>query len=183
MTKEKGTRFKKLASFNCDPLLWAEFIEKCQKKGTTATATLNRFIELYLAGELENLDAFSGKAYDEQFNERVKAYVNDYLEKYLPSEIEKYLAANYLSKNFRPPTPSKKSQSNKEIWFIQERAKHLGFKLNANQLLMVEMFASDAYKEQYGEPPKRQLFRGVQAIAFPNEAIEILDATIKRFTS
>lgn len=43
-------RSKKLASFNCDEELWAEFIRQCQKKGTTATAILTRFIELYLDG-------------------------------------------------------------------------------------------------------------------------------------
>ena len=153
------------------------------EKGTTATATLLRFIQLYLAGDLENLDAIPGKAFDEQFEERVKACINDYLEKYLPEQIDKYLAANYLDKNIRSSTTAKKSQSNKEIWFIQERAKHLGIKLNANQLLMVEMFASDAYKERYGEPPKRQLFRGVQSIVFPAEAVDILDAIINKFTS
>ncbi len=183
MTTEKGTGIKKLASFNCDQQLWAKFIEKCQKKGTTATATLLRFIELYLAGDLENLDAIPGKAYDEQLSHLVKACVDDYLEKYLPSQIDKYLAANYISKNFRQGTNSKKSQLPKEFWVIQERAKHLGFKLNAAQFLKIEMFAIDAYKERYGEPPKRQLYRGVQAIVFPTEAVDILDDIIKKFTS
>jgi hypothetical protein len=37
--------------------MWEQFIASCQSKGTTATATLTRFIELYLDGSLDDLDA------------------------------------------------------------------------------------------------------------------------------
>lgn len=49
-------RNKKLASFNCDEELWAEFMRLCQEQGTTATNILTRIIELYVDGELDNLD-------------------------------------------------------------------------------------------------------------------------------
>ncbi|MBD2459399.1 hypothetical protein H6G80_35925 [Nostoc sp. FACHB-87] len=51
---------KKLASFNCDQKMWEQFIARCQEKGTTATATLTRFIELYLDGSIDDLDAIAG---------------------------------------------------------------------------------------------------------------------------
>ena len=53
-------RTKKLASFNCDQKMWEQFIAHCQSKGTTATATLTQFIELYLDGSLDELDAIGG---------------------------------------------------------------------------------------------------------------------------
>ncbi|WP_224311775.1 MULTISPECIES: hypothetical protein [Nostocaceae] len=53
-------RTKKLASFNCDQKMWEQFIARCNSKGTTATATLTRFIELYLDGSLDDLDAIAG---------------------------------------------------------------------------------------------------------------------------
>ena len=63
-------RNKKLASFNCDEELWSAFMQRCQEQGTTATATLTQFIQLYLDGKLDNLDAdmlgddFGGTLYD-----------------------------------------------------------------------------------------------------------------------
>ncbi|MBE9209186.1 hypothetical protein IQ244_22255 [Nostoc sp. LEGE 06077] len=51
---------KKLASFNCDQKMWEEFIAHCNSKGTTATATLTQFIELYLDGSLDDLDVIAG---------------------------------------------------------------------------------------------------------------------------
>ncbi|MCC5670791.1 hypothetical protein LC653_45345 [Nostoc sp. CHAB 5784] len=50
-------RKKKLASFNCDQKMWSQFIARCNSKGTTATATLTQFIELYLDDDRDNLDA------------------------------------------------------------------------------------------------------------------------------
>ncbi|MCF2151477.1 hypothetical protein IQ276_034715 [Desmonostoc muscorum LEGE 12446] len=40
--------------------MWEQFIARCNSKGTTATATLTRFIELYLDGSLDDLDAIAG---------------------------------------------------------------------------------------------------------------------------
>ena len=69
-------RSKKLASFNCDEDLWSEFRHRCQEQGTTATATLTRFIQLYLDGSLDNLDV---NPLDKRFDERVRASVDAYL--------------------------------------------------------------------------------------------------------
>ncbi len=69
-------RSKKLASFNCDENLWLEFRHRCQEQGTTATATLTSFIQLYLDGSLDNLDV---NPLDKRFYERVKASVDAYL--------------------------------------------------------------------------------------------------------
>ncbi len=85
---------KKLASFNCDSELWGEFMRRCQEQGTTATATLTRFIELYLDGELEHLNT---DTWDERFDNRVKACVDQYLEQRLPSYLDNY-QANYQGK-------------------------------------------------------------------------------------
>ncbi len=69
-------RNKKLASFNCDENLWIEFKHRCQDSGTTATAILTHFIQLYLDGSLDNLDV---NPLDKRFDERVKASVDEYL--------------------------------------------------------------------------------------------------------
>jgi len=52
----------------------------CQNK-TTATATLTSFIQLYLDGKLDNLDADIGRL-----------LVDEYLQQHLPSHLDKYLA-------------------------------------------------------------------------------------------
>ena len=57
-------RNKKLASFNCDEELWSGFMQRCQEQGTTATATLTQFIELYLDGKLDNLDSYEIRIYN-----------------------------------------------------------------------------------------------------------------------
>jgi cell division protein FtsB len=40
--------------------MWEQFIARCQSKGTTATATLTQFIELYLDDDCDNLDSIAG---------------------------------------------------------------------------------------------------------------------------
>ncbi|MBG1270826.1 hypothetical protein F8S12_32925, partial [Nostoc sp. WHI] len=69
---------KKLASFNCDQKMWSQFIARCKKKGTTATATLTQFIELYL-DDLDNLDAIGGNVLDKRLDSKIKASVEEYL--------------------------------------------------------------------------------------------------------
>ena len=59
-------RTKKLASFNCDQKMWEQFIAHCNSKGTTATATLTQFIELYLDGSLD--DAIGSKGEDKRLD-------------------------------------------------------------------------------------------------------------------
>jgi hypothetical protein len=82
-------RNKKLASFNCDEELWTSFIRRCQEQRTTATATLTQFIQLYLDGKLDNLDA---DMLGDCFDERIRASVDEYLGKQLPLHLDKYLA-------------------------------------------------------------------------------------------
>jgi hypothetical protein len=84
-------RNKKLASFNCDEELWSAFMRRCQEQGTTATATLTRFIQLYLDGKLDNLDA---DMLGDCFDERIRARVDEYLGQHLASHLDKYLARN-----------------------------------------------------------------------------------------
>ena len=67
-----------------------------------------------------------------------------------------------------------------EFWFIEERAKHLGFKTNATHRVHIEMHAVEGYKARYGKPPARQMYKKTQATAFPVEAIDILDAAINK---
>ncbi|WDD36809.1 hypothetical protein PQG02_33705 (plasmid) [Nostoc sp. UHCC 0926] len=72
-------RNKKLASFNCDQRMWEQFIACCNSKGTTATATLLEFIELYLGDSQDKLDAIGGNNLDERLDSKIKASVKDYL--------------------------------------------------------------------------------------------------------
>ncbi|MBD2560693.1 MULTISPECIES: hypothetical protein [Nostoc] len=69
---------KKLASFNCDQKMWEQFIARCREKGTTATATLTQFIELYL-DDIDNLDAIGGDNLDKRLDSKIKASVEEYL--------------------------------------------------------------------------------------------------------
>ncbi|MBD2651150.1 hypothetical protein [Nostoc foliaceum] len=77
----KTGRNKKLASFNCDQRIWEEFIARCKSKGTTATATLLEFIELYLDDSQDQLDAIGGNNLDKRLDSQIKASVEKYLVK------------------------------------------------------------------------------------------------------
>lgn len=191
-------RNKKLASFNCDEELWSAFMQRCQEQGTTATATLTQFIELYLDGKLDNLDA---DMLGDRFDERVRASVDEYLQQHLPSHLDKYLAIGQdkqlystviaLSEKIgsleaRLSTTNARAYPNKtnrpqerDFWFIQDRARYLGVTINADQRLKIEMFANANYQERHGQLPKRQPYRGTQAFAYPAADVDILDNTIK----
>lgn len=58
--------------------MWEQFIARCKSKGTTATATLTQFIELYL-DDLDNLDAIGGNNLDKRLDSKIKASVEEYL--------------------------------------------------------------------------------------------------------
>ena len=58
--------------------MWEQFIARCKSKGTTATATLTQFIELYL-DDLHNLDAIGGNDLDKRLDSKIKASVEEYL--------------------------------------------------------------------------------------------------------
>ncbi len=72
-------RKKKLASFNCDQRIWEQFIARCNSKGTTATATLLEFIELYLDDSQDKVDAISGNNLDKRLDSKIKASIEKYL--------------------------------------------------------------------------------------------------------
>ena len=72
-------RKKKLASFNCDQKMWEQFIARCNSKGTTATATLIEFIELYLGDSQDKADAIGGNNLDQRLDSKIKASVEKYL--------------------------------------------------------------------------------------------------------
>jgi len=192
-------RNKKLASFNCDEELWSAFMQRCQEQGTTATATLTQFIELYLDGKLDdNLDA---DMMGDRFDERIRKNVDEYLKKQLPSHLDKYLATGQdkqlystvialsekigslearLSTTLGRTYPNKTNPPKaREFWFIQDRARYLGVTINADQRLKIEMFANANYQERHGQLPKRQPYRGNQAFAYPAADLDILDANIR----
>ncbi len=179
-------RSKKLASFNCDESLWLEFRHRCQEQGTTATATLTHFIQLYLDGSLDDLDV---NPLDKRFDERVRASVDEYLATLIDPLQTKVAAlsekvaflegtaiANQSSRSNKKAAIAKKEP---EFWFIQQRVKHLGLEISANQRMKIEMWANESYKERHGQIPKKQPFRGTQASAYPAADLDILDATIK----
>lgn len=179
-------RNKKLASFNCDEDLWVEFRHCCQDSGTTATAILTRFIQLYLDGSLEDLDV---DPLDKRFDERVRASVDAYLATRTDllhslvtalSEKVAFLEGAAMATQLpRSNTKSANARKEPEFWFIQQRAKHLKLEISANQRMKIEMFANDAYKERHGQIPQKQLYRGTQASVYPTKDLDILDATIK----
>jgi hypothetical protein len=187
-------RNKKLASFNCDENLWIEFKHRCQDSGTTATAMLTQFIQLYLDGSLDNLDV---NPLDKRFDERVKASVHEYLATRLDplqtkmaalSEKVAFLEGTAIARsalpeaiaNQLPRSNTKRAIAKKEpeFWFIQQRAKHLGLEISANQKMKIEMWANESYKERYGQIPPKQLYRGTQASVYPAKDVDLLDATI-----
>ena len=85
---------KKLASFNCDQKMWEQFIARCNLKGTTATATLTQFIELYLDDDRDDYDAIGGNDLDKRLDSRIKASVEEYLSKYLAASNTNSSSAN-----------------------------------------------------------------------------------------
>lgn len=178
-------RNKTLASFNCDSKQWKEFLRRCQQKGTTATATLTRFISLYLDGSQDLLDALPTGALDKQYKEQIREAIDEYLAEERDKWIELHSTVDALSKKVEElessgHTRSKKPAKKHDYWFIKERAKHLGVSVSAAQFLHIEMFANDAYKKRYGKLPEMQLYRNAQAYAYPEEAVDLLDAAIKK---
>jgi hypothetical protein len=194
-------RNKKLASFNCDEELWSAFMRRCQEQGTTATATLTQFIQLYLDGKLDNLDAdMLGDSFDQRIRENVDEYLREAsavtLDKYLATQQDKQLYSTVvalsekigslearLSTTIARTYPNKTSPpKEREFWFIQDRARYLGVTINADQRLKIEMFANANYQERHGQLPKRQPYRGNQAFAYPAADVDILDANIRGVT-
>jgi len=151
-------------------------MRRCQEQGTTATATLTRFIELYLGGELEQLEA---NTLDEHFDSRVKACVDEYLEQRLPSYLDSYLANQNQEKKTLTPTNPPSFPKEREFWFIRERARFLGVRLNADQAFRVDMFAAEAYKERHGHPPSKKLYRNTYTSVYPKADVDILDSLIR----
>lgn len=178
-------RDKKLASFNCDEDLWDRFKSRCQQKGTTATATLTRYIQLYLDGSLDDLDV---NPLDKRLDERVKASVDAYLATRQDLMQDKVTALSekvaflegtaIATQSSRSKTKKAIAKKEPEFWFIQQRAKHLGLEISANQRMKIEMWANESYKERHGQIPKKQLYRGTQASVYPAKDVDLLDATI-----
>ena len=179
-------RSKKLASFNCYEDLWSEFRHRCQEQGTTATATLTSFIQLYLEGSLDDLDL---NPLDKRFDERVRASVDAYLatrtdllHSLVTALSEKVAFLEGLETATQLPRSNKKAAialKEPEFWFIQQRVKHLGLEISASQRMKIEMWANESYKERHRQIPNKQPFRGTQASAYPAADLDILDATIQ----
>ncbi len=68
--------------------MWERFILRCQSKGTTATATLTRFIQMYLDGSLDNLDAVADHDLEKNgLASRIKEIVEEYLQQNLTDNL------------------------------------------------------------------------------------------------
>ncbi|AUB44601.1 hypothetical protein COO91_10839 (plasmid) [Nostoc flagelliforme CCNUN1] len=122
-------RKKKLASFNCDQRMWEQFIACCNSKGTTATATLLEFIDLYLGDSQDKVDTTGGKDLDERLDSKIKA------------SVDKYLIASNKSHN---------SPTNETIRAICERLDKLESQLssesNSNQTTAIDNLADLSQK-------------------------------------
>ena len=166
-------------------------MRRCQENGTSATATLTQFIQLYLDGSLDlglgkNPEITLGADVLEYLDAQVKSRVDEYLRMNLPSYIDNYLKNRASSATATNPTAqsrghaqSTSSKKERDFWFIKERAKYLGLEINANQLIHIEMWANEAYKERHGQPPARKFFRNTQAFAYPKSDVDILDRAIR----
>jgi len=166
-------------------------VRRCQEHGTSATVTLTQFIKLYLDGSLDldlgkNPEITLGADVLEYLDEQVKARVDEYLRAQLPSYVDNYLknlssATTPVNSNAQSHSHTKSTSSKKErdFWFIKDRAKYLGLEINANQLIHIEMWANEAYKERHGQPPGRKFFRSTQAFAYPKSDVDILDLAIR----
>lgn len=167
-------RNKRLASFNCNVELWEKFTRQCRDNDTTATKVLTGFISHYLDNSLDEL-ALSLRKID--WEQQVKQLVDKYLEQRLPSYLDKYTVTQRAARKERQSNPQ-----NKEFWVVRERAKYLGREITGHQLIHIELYANDAFKERHGTLPKRQLFHGTQSFAYPNLDVDILDAAILKLT-
>ncbi len=173
-------RNKRLASFNCDVELWEKFTRQCRDNSTTATAVLIDFISHYvdnsldeLAMSLEKITA-QGKIDWEQL---IKQQVDKYLEQRLPSYLDKYIAELQQTGKEHQINPQ-----NQEYWLVKERAKYLGIEITDNQLIHIELYANDAFKQRHGTLPKKKLFRNIESFTYPQSDVDILDAAILKIT-
>jgi len=141
-------RNKKLASFNCDEELWSSCVT-ARNKGQPRRP-LTSFIQLYLDGKLDNLDADAGRLLVDEYQQHLPSHLDKYLatgqDKQLYSTValsEKIgsLEARLFTTNART-YPKTNPLKEREFWFIQDRARYLGVSINADQRLKIEMFAN-----------------------------------------
>lgn len=173
-------RNKKLASFNCDTELWEKFTRQCRDNSTTATAVLIDFISHYVNNPLSKVVKSSGKITDQgkiDLEQLIKQQVDKYLEQHLPSYLDKYMASNQQTGKKRQI-----NNQNKEYWLVKERAKYLGREINDNQLIHIELYANDAFKQRHGTLPKKKLFQNIESFSYPKSDVDILDAAILKIT-
>lgn len=173
-------RKKKLASFNCDIELWEKFTRQCRDNSTTATAVLISFICHYVDNSLDELVMSLGKITGKgkiDLEQLVKEHVDKYLEQRLPSYLDKYTVSNQLNCNER-----QMNTQNKEYWLVKERAKYLRREITDNQLIHIELYANDAFKQRHGTLPKKKLFQNIEFFTYPKTDIDILDAAILKIT-
>jgi len=80
----------------------------CQEQGTTATATLTSFIQLYLDGKLDNLDA-----------DMLGDCLLMNIQQHLPSHLDKYLATGQDKQLFSVVALSEKIGSWRHVYSQQ----------------------------------------------------------------
>lgn len=102
------------------------------------------------------------------------------LEEYFPSHGGPNEPAENSENKTSLRTQKTKATDKREYWFLEERAKHLGWKTNASQRIHLEMYATDSYKERHGKLPGKQLFKNAQATAYPVADVDLLDAAINK---
>lgn len=173
-------RNKKLASFNCDTELWEKFTRQCRDNSTTATAVLIDYISHYVNNPLSKVVKSSGKITVQgkiDLEQLIKQQVDKYLEQHLPSYLDKYMASNQQTGKKRQI-----NNQNKEYWLVKERAKYLGREINDNQLIHIELYANDAFKQRHGTLPKKKLFQNIESFSYPKSDVDILDAAILKIT-
>ena len=95
----------------------------------------------------------------------------------MPSYLDKYIASNQETGKKR-----KINTQNKEYWLVKERAKYLEREITDNQLIHIELYANDAFKQRHGTLPKKKLFRNIESFTYPKCDVDILDAAIFKIT-
>ncbi|MBE9229570.1 hypothetical protein IQ264_29625 [Phormidium sp. LEGE 05292] len=79
-----------------------------------------------------------------------------------------------------PTNKSNSSTKTKKVFTVAERAKELGYKALPEQLQLIQSFADESYKEEYGSQPPRVSGRKTPVSKYPIEFIDSLDRAIEK---
>jgi len=77
-------------------------------------------------------------------------------------------------------SPNSTKTKTKKVFTVAERAKELGYKALPEQVQLIQSFADESYKEEYGSQPPRVSGRKTPVSKYPIEFIDSLDRAIEK---